>query len=1618
MDTTKLINDLTTYCQSHVLNASPPSFRQDDLEAQGLFNVGVDPEIIEGVNRLATAVEGASTNFAHINVQHTNPQLEGLLDFFKNRLPEFASCENVLVLLATIILSYKVFQSEGGNITSTTLQGVLVAYCSFRWPDDTRIAKVIATIFIAAHAAHQCKTMSELNTVGDNGFFNMSHNAWDVAMRYANPNESEENYSNFERLLKTFGVKEPMIAILKRSRDSWGGEDMPIYLAYASEKDPEAKLKYKEFLVARGFSERELEEVNKTSFKKPLLPQVGGFEESIVVTLLGYLYYSANKKDIPTMTMNKFLKSVGDMPKMTSGIAMVIENILSIFQKFIDFLSNGLGVEPWKLKSSMFPELEGVQKDFDNLVSKLRDGAPYDYDNAMYLFEIEKRASNICAKIPASRDYAEYKKNALTLISAIKPLVSRMERNNIVGNGPRREPLGIMFGGPTGVGKSTSIVPLILAVNAAVMPREKLDSFEKNHSDHIWVYDPENPFHDSFHGQFNTIIDEAGAHHDVKGSPDPGALGALRMINTANYPLHMAHLEDKGNCNFNSELVWATTNRKFFKWESMYSSEAYVRRFSQSYAVFPKAEYCTDATKDGEFWNRRLDKSKIPVTPTGFSEDVAEFHPHNYLTGKTQGNFYTFPELIDHIVEVYKVHRDGADRLLRFHSDIKNRYLAKRKVAEVKLEPSEDSVIEYELEMFDAKNELLPQSGFRHTWELYSAKVYENTCYPRHLIDEAVKILTDTGFTPSMSALMGACSERVNHYLEPFTSGWIFGLKKFLVEHKNKFLLGLAAAIPVIMIIWKLAKPILFVEQVGGTYNVRKPVKVRPTKARSSKAINRLHREALGEQAGINMNCLAVCSKIVKQSLYTFGVEKKDGAIVPFGYTLFVRGRCCIIPEHFSHAIENMIADGECVGNPIIHFTRVGAKSSGFETLWADIDVTYIEGVNDDVNYLTINQACHEHPDITKHLAPTGHTKLFSKFPGAMLRSLPDGGFTLVSTVVHQVGAQKYGGFEIDNGLTYEIATNSGECGAPIFLVGTSNQPIIVGIHVAGNKSSGTATRVLKERVVEALQSVPFISSEISVEPQSIVKMPDNFLVHHDVVKLRVPFKSRIKKSPLYEAWGPSDYAPSKLRPFKLNDEIVDPWSIARAKYSKKAKCVNLYLLNAVTYDTIKAMLFAADPDEDPWEHRMYTFEEAVAGVDGVDFCDGITRTTSPGYPYVLENKGKGKTDWFGADGPVEFSSAKCEALRSHIVALQEKISNRERIDVLYADFLKDERRPKAKAEAGKARLVSASPMDALILFKMYFGDLVRWIMANRIKNGSAVGVNPYGHEWGHIVHHLKYVGDKSIFGDFSGYDGSLSPVFEYGFLLLANTFYYNQTAAQRNARETIFEEIVNSRHVTVGKDDQTSVVYEWFGGNPSGNLLTTVLNTFCNLNIVKYNIASAWAKHIGLSHLTLEDHHVDEFVPRLDQGLRMIAFGDDGGMNVSDEFAEFVNQTILTECMADIGFTFTDEIKSGGSHIFRDITSCSFLKRGFVKHKGTWVAPLELGVILEMPYWTKEGSPPGTEQDIVDTALMELSLHGEGVYAEWAPRIVSATIEALAYQPEPRYRANLSIASHAVGSY
>lgn len=1320
----------------------------------------------------------------------------------------------------------------------------------------------------------------------------------------------------------------------------------------------------------------------------------------LAMALLGLVHADSGQKGSGSSgAVKTFVKSLGEIPKLTSGVNLVVSWLCDAATKFCNFLASSAGYDPVIVEKSMFPELDDISKELNEIIKEFRNGAPYDYDHAQRIFELERRAAKAIVCIPSSSEFAPYKRSAMSLLSSIRPFVAKMERNNIVDNGPRREPLGIMLGGPTNVGKSTVTVPLLTAVCELVMPREKLKSFRQNRDDHIWNYIPENPFHDSYHRQYNVIMDEAGSYYDAAGTPDPGAQGVLRMINTANFPLHMASLEDKGCTNFRSELVWATTNRTFFDWKSMYLPEAYARRFKLSFLQVPKVEYCAPGTVSGDLWERRMDVRKIMEAGGDYNMAIYEFFPYDFSPNAKRrylGESLDFDSLVLLIAGTYKKHRDQSDKLLNFHNIIQKKYSAMRDDLDLVVEDDES-----EADVFYETGEepLESQSGHggnARIWELVE-KLEPHLKFSKPAMDLIRKNehkLLSLPDNEIVGFLAGANVVAFIENVEDENMSFLASAKSFLCNHP--YLLGLTAGLAAFSLIWKLVGPIL--DSQSGEVVAKKKSPQKPKRSTIITKAGLIKYRSPEAEIGITQNCWDLAKKVIQKSSYKAVVEGRT-----LGYFTFVCGRIALYPEHFSNHLESWMEDGEIEKDPIICFSRSGAPDSGFQCRWSEAEWFVVGDARDDIAYVRFPQVVPNHADISRYFLKEDEDFDNGSFDSAFLR--PDGpNFGIIATKAHPHGQIEYGGYSCDGTYRYNLQTRKGDCGSPLFLLRPNGAIKFAGIHVAGNGATGYAAKVHYE-VVKAIMketsAVPGLA--INEEPVAHAQIGGAFLVCEKTKAIRVPNKSRIEKSPLYGKWGPALCAPAKLqRGFNEQGDLIDPWVSARAKYCHLPKHISVSRISTVA-DAVNFVTNYSCDHDDPWKPRIFTFEEACEGLDGVEYFNAIPRSKSAGYPFSLDAKGPGKSDWFGAAGEFEFDSEKCIKLRARVDTLVARLGERERGNFLYSDYLKDERKPIEKAEAGRGRLISAAPLDLLILCRMYFGDYVRHCMQHKVGNSMAIGVNPYSSDWEGVYRHITCLGDNIIAGDFSGYDGRLMPAVMYHFLGGCENYYYNSSEHDRTVREMLFEEIVNSRHVAVDENG-AGFIYEFFGSNPSGNPLTTLLNCYCNLVLIYMGASGVIYDDLNLS----EDKHLPfhKCVDICLRNIRAMVFGDDNLIGVSDAYSSLITQASMTSAMANFGMTYTDEVKSDEQHGHRSMADCSFLKRGFKydNHLGRHTAPLEITVVLESPYWTHRGC---SEQDIkasVDACLMELSIHGRAVYNKWAGKVIQAARSEIGYTPRSEW--------------
>jgi hypothetical protein len=167
-----------------------------------------------------------------------------------------------------------------------------------------------------------------------------------------------------------------------------------------------------------------------------------------------------------------------------------------------------------------------------------------------------------------------------------------------------------------------------------------------------------------------------------------------------------------------------------------------------------------------------------------------------------------------------------------------------------------------------------------------------------------------------------------------------------------------------------------------------------------------------------------------------------------------------------------------------------------------------------------------------------------------------------------------------------------------------------------------------------------------------------------------MPSKTKIVPSKAYEAWGPAKSAPALLR----CKDGLDPWEKARSKYSKPTPYMDADILKECSVQFALELKYVSLAPA-PWEPKVFNIQDAVSGVEDVDFWNGIPRNTSSGYPYCTQKGVKGKTQWFGSIDEYEFDSVDYKELENKIYSDIESMSNKRRQTYYYVDYLKDERR-------------------------------------------------------------------------------------------------------------------------------------------------------------------------------------------------------------------------------------------------------------------------------------------------------------------------------------------------------
>nr|YP_009167368.1 3D [Kobuvirus cattle/Kagoshima-1-22-KoV/2014/JPN] len=441
--------------------------------------------------------------------------------------------------------------------------------------------------------------------------------------------------------------------------------------------------------------------------------------------------------------------------------------------------------------------------------------------------------------------------------------------------------------------------------------------------------------------------------------------------------------------------------------------------------------------------------------------------------------------------------------------------------------------------------------------------------------------------------------------------------------------------------------------------------------------------------------------------------------------------------------------------------------------------------------------------------------------------------------------------------------------------------------------------------------------------------VPRGSLKHEGLPGVNINRKSRLRPSPAYGAFpvkkepAPLTRSDPRLNPgINLDQQMfskhglgdqVQPWPCMK-------EAVKLYT----------SFL--------PKKIRTLTQFEAIHGTTNMEALD---MGQAAGYPW--NTMGRSRRSLFEEVSPGIYEPKP---------ELQDAIDRcLEDPEYIYSTFLKDELRPTAKVQDGFTRLVECAPIHAVIAGRMLLGGIIDYYQGRPGQHGSAVGCNPDLH-WTQFFY--KFAPYQEVWDlDYKCFDATLPSC-----LLAAYADWVGEVTGDVRASQYVHS--IRYSHHVYGSD-----LYDMIGGNPSGCVGTSIMNSWCN------NVAV-------ISSLM---YCSEDFNPR---AFEILTYGDDvlyaceppvHPSKIRDFYREHTT-LIVTPASKESDFPATSTIY--------DVT---FLKRWFVPDD---IRPMYIHPVMQPDtyeqsiMWLRDGD----FQAVVDS-LSYLAFHsGPLTYQRWCQKV------------------------------
>lgn len=577
-------------------------------------------------------------------------------------------------------------------------------------------------------------------------------------------------------------------------------------------------------------------------------------------------------------------------------------------------------------------------------------------------------------------------------------------------------------------------------------------------------------------------------------------------------------------------------------------------------------------------------------------------------------------------------------------------------------------------------------------------------------------------------------------------------------------------------------------------------------------------------------------------------------------------------------------------------------------------------------------------------------------------------------------------------GAESDIPTELGNCGA-VMVAWSPFGPLLCGIHSLGSPVGVVkAARLIPEDIEharEVLKATRFESSEpmlnapsapfreiVELDKKSVFRYVESgsARVYGSLSGPRHSSKSAVTRTLMaenFERLGMTQkFGPPQMRGWK-------PWRTAVLPMLRKDAMFRQDIIDEATASFTADILRLLPLGTKKTVH-VYDMFTAINGAPGVAYVDAMKRSTSAGFPWCTSKK-----KFLVALEPREGLSEPMD-ITPEIAERVEKVfecyRQGRRFSPVFNGNLKDEPVKWKKVEAGKTRVFCGAPMDWSIAGRMLFLPIIRLMQNHRFIFESAPGTVAQSPEWGEIYSYLTSDGDLMIAGDFGDFDkGMLATFILSAFKIMTEIARWsgNYSEGELNAMEGI---AIDTAYAFVNFNGDLT---EFLGSNPSGSILTVVINGLVNCLYMRYCYIVLNPEH---ECRTFKDY------------VKLMTYGDDNVMGVHPDCPWF-NHTAIQEVLANHGVRYTMADKESESVPYISIKDVSFLKRTwrFDEDVGYYLCPLDFESIEKslLTCVTSTSVSQGEQAvSIMSSAYFEFFFYGKEKFHEMAGHIFAVIAE------------------------